>query len=79
MEKGKVLYALFCVSFWGGLAISVIGVVVMLAISINEETPTSAPVITTTAPETTPEITTVEIDGITYAIMDNKLYEIVKE
>ncbi len=34
--------------------------------------------ITTTATETAPEITTVEIDGITYAVMDDKLYEIIK-
>ena len=67
-----------------GMVLSVVGVAVLLTYPLflslqNEETPTSAPVITTTAPETVPEITTVEIDGITYAVMDDKLYEIVKE
>lgn len=58
------------------ITLSVVGVAVLLTYPLflkNEDPPTNSPVITTTAPETAPEITTVEIDGVTYAVMDDKL------
>lgn len=60
-------------------AIAVVCLLAHIYTPSNEKTPTITSDITTTAPETAPEITTVEIDGITYAVMDDKLYEIEKE
>ncbi len=59
-------------------AIAVVCLLAFIYTPSNEKTFTIASTITTTAPETSAEITTVEIDGVTYAVIDDKLYEIIE-